>query len=189
VRISPVSFRILAAAACAVLPVLFARCAPQVAVYSYEVKLLGEADSLFQAGNYEGAKVKYAKVRDDHPQTPSGASAQYALGYTNIFFNNPFADYNAALREFKRFASTYPDDKRIDLVNNWIRLLTVLQDFGKNYYGSTHQLENLKNRQSSIFKDYSTLQDAYLRCDRAVDSLSQRIAVLEGIIAELDKIK
>jgi outer membrane protein assembly factor BamD (BamD/ComL family) len=165
------------------------RCASNVATFTYEDKLLAEADSLFHIGNYEYAKLKYSKVRDEYPKSDVGARAQYNLGYVNVYYENPFADYNAALREFKRFSATYPNDKRIDMVNNWIRILTILQDFGKNYYGSNSQLARLKNRQSSIFKNYSTLQDAYLRCDKMSDSLSRRIQILEGIIAEIDKIR
>jgi hypothetical protein len=129
------------------------------------------------------------KVRDDFPKSNAGIRAQYSLGYINIYYDNPFADYNAALREFKKFAAKYPADKRAEMVNNWIRILTILQDFGKSYYGSNSKLQRLRNKQSSIFKNYSTLQDAYLRCDRRSDSLSQRIRILEGIIAELDKIR
>ena len=166
------------------------RCAASnVVAYTYQDKVLAEADSLFRVGNYELSKLRYAKVRDDYPKTPSGARAQYSLGYIEVYFDNPFADYNAALREFKRFATMYPNDKRIDMVNNWIRILTILQDFGKSYYGSHSQLKQLKDKRSAIFKNYSTLQDAYLRCDKMADSLKQRIQILEGIIAEIDKIR
>ncbi len=164
-------------------------CASNVASFTFEDKLLAEADSLFRTGNYEYAKLKYAKVRDDYPKSGAGSRAQYSLGYINVYYDNPFADYNAALREFKKFAANYPNDKRLDMVNNWIRILTILQDFGKSYYGSNSQLRDLKNRQSSIFKNYSTLQDAYLRCDRMNDSLAQRVRILEGIIDRIDKIR
>jgi len=170
---------------------LAAGCASSMAVsvYSYEDKLLAEADSLFRTGNYEYAKLKYTKIRDEYPKKLQGAKAQYSLAYINIYYDNPFADYNAALREFKRFAAMYPTDPRIDMVNNWIRILTILQDFGKNFYGSNSQLRALQDKQSSIFKNYSTIQDAYLRCDKTKDSLIQRIQILEGIIAEIDKIR
>jgi outer membrane protein assembly factor BamD (BamD/ComL family) len=164
-------------------------CASSVAVYGYEDKLLAEADSLFKCGNYEYAKIKYAKVRDESPKSAPAVKAQYNLGYINIYYDNPFADYNAALREFKVFAANYPSDTRIDMVNNWIRILTILQDFGKNFYGSSTELRALQNKQSSIFKNYSTIQDAYLQCDRSKDSLAQRIQILEGIIAQIDKIR
>ncbi|MBD3392831.1 MAG: outer membrane protein assembly factor BamD [Chitinivibrionales bacterium] len=188
--LAPRKYSILRAGGALILvSLLLAQCAANVPTYTYKDKLLAEADSLFREGNYEYALRKYAKARDEYPKTAVGARAQYSLGYVNVYYDNPFADYNAALREFKRFAATYPGDKRIDMVNNWIRILTILQDFGKSYYGSNSQLRKLKNRQSSIFKNYSTLQDAYLRCDRLSDSLTQRIRILEGIIAELDKIR
>jgi outer membrane protein assembly factor BamD (BamD/ComL family) len=176
---------LLAAAAISILP----QCANNLTVYGFEEKLLSEADSLFNAGNYEYAKMKYAKVRDENPKSSPAIKAQYSLGYINVYYDNPFADYNAALREFKRFATMYPGDTRIDMVNNWIRILTILQDFGKNFYGSSSELRALQNKQLSIFKNYSTIQDAYLQCDKMKDSLAQRIQILEGIIAQIDKIR
>jgi outer membrane protein assembly factor BamD (BamD/ComL family) len=175
----------LAAAGCA----LWVGCASSVTVYGFEDKMLAEADSLFRIGNYEYAKTKYSKIRDNNPKSTQAAKAQYSLAYVNIYYDNPFADYNASLREFKRFATMYPTDTRIDMVNNWIRILTILQDFSKNFYGSSSQLRSLQNKQSTIFNDYSTIQDAYLRCDKSKDSLIQRIMILEGIIAEIDKIR
>ena len=59
------------AACCA----LWSGCATTGAVYSYEEKLLDEADSLFRAGNYEYAKLKYTKIRDDYPKSKPGSYA------------------------------------------------------------------------------------------------------------------
>ncbi len=167
---------------------LLGRCGPKVAVsrYSYEKQLLVQADSLFRAGNYEYAIRKYSRIRDEYAKSEAGAKAQYNLGYVNIYYDNPFADYAAALREFKRFQAHYPRDRRIESANNWIRILTVLQDFDSHYHGNTQRLKEVTRQQHSVFRNYETLQDAYLRCDKSSDSLRQVIKAYEIVIKRLE---
>jgi outer membrane protein assembly factor BamD (BamD/ComL family) len=148
--------------------------------------MLVQADSLFRDEQYEIAKIQYTKIRDEFPQSPSGAQAQYNLGYINIYYDNPFADFGAALREFKRFQTDYPNDKRIIMVNNWIRLLTVMKDFDDGYNKSTEQLKTYKEKQRSLLKNFETLQDVYMRYDGTIDSLKAHIKKLEGVIEYLD---
>jgi len=170
---------------------LLLHCAPTVTItpYSFEKQLLVQADSLFKAGNYEYAILKYIRIRDEYAKTGTGAKAQFWLGYINIFYDNPFADYNVALREFKRFQAEYPDDARAPRAKNWIRILTVLQDFDKQYHGNNTELIRLEQKQDSIFQNYEALQDAYLRCDSRVDSLRQKVQILQGIIEALDSLR
>lgn len=156
-------------------------------IYSQDKKLLVKADSLFKNENYELAIRVYTKIRDEFPQTTSGVIAQYKLGYINIFFGNPFADYRAALREFKRFQNEYPNDKNNELVNNWIRLLTVFEDFEGYYNKGSESMEEWRRKEKEILKNYETLQDAYLRCDAETDSLKRHIQKLEGIIEYIDR--
>jgi len=146
---------------------------------------LMHADSLFRTDNFELAKVEYTKIRDNCDIQIIASSAQYRLGYLNIYYDNPFADYEAALREFTLFQSLYPNDDKIDLVRNWIRILTVLQSFARDYNSSSQQMEKIDERRKNIFNDYKTLQDAYLSCDATRDSLKNEIKVLQGLIDKL----
>jgi len=153
------------------------------------MRQLAEADSLFRTGNYELSKLRYLKLRETNKNPSIKATAQYNLGYINIYYENPFADYEAALREFKRFASLYPNDKRIELVNNWIRMLTAMRNFDSNFQGNVNRLKNAENRQQNIAHNYTTLQDAYLNCEVIKDSLVNRIKILEGVIKKLGEIE
>ncbi len=156
---------------------------------NYNMRQLREADSLFKTGNYELAKNKYATIRNTNKNPAIVASAQYYLGYVNIYYDNPFADYEAALREFKRFASLFPNDERIELVNNWIRILTAMRNFDTGFQGNKKKLKNSQWRRNDISKNYSTLQEAYLNCDAMKDSLNRRIKILEGVIEKLGKLE
>ncbi|MBD3316442.1 MAG: tetratricopeptide repeat protein [Chitinivibrionales bacterium] len=163
-------------------------CAPQAVHYTLDRKLSVEADSLFRTGNYEYAIRQYSKIRDEFPKTAAGANAQYMLGIIHVHYDNPFADYDAALREFKRFKRLHPDDRRIDNAKNWIRILTVLHDFAMHYEGNKEILTKITERQTATSRSYANLQDAYLTCDAKVDSLRKRIIVLEGNVVALEKI-
>ncbi|MFP4417766.1 MAG: hypothetical protein ACOC4C_00045 [Fibrobacterota bacterium] len=163
-------------------------CASRVKVsrYSYEKQLLVHADSLFDAGSYEYAKLKYMKIRDEYSNTAIGARAQFHLGYLNVYFDNPFADYAAALREFKLYQSWYPEGERIESANNWIRVLTVLKDFDKQYHGKQNKLDELQIHQDSIHQNYEELQNAFVHCETRNDTLKSRIRTLEGLVQELE---
>lgn len=156
---------------------------------NYNMRQLTEADSLFRTGNYELAKLKYAKIRDTNRNPAILARAQYHLGYINIYYENPFADYEAALREFKRFATLFPNDERIELTNNWIRILTAMRNFDSGFQGNVDKLKESKWRQNDISRNYSNLQEAYLNCDALKDSLHRRIKILEGVIEKLGTIE
>jgi outer membrane protein assembly factor BamD (BamD/ComL family) len=161
----------------------------------YEQQLLAEADSLFRAGNYEYAKVKYDKVRTVKPSSSAAKTAQYYLGYINIYYENPFASWEAALREFKLFVSKYPDDQRVDEVNSWIRLLVVMQSFKKDYIGTTTELEELHKEklekseavQSKPSVDVRVLTESLRNCFQVRDSLNKKSKDLENFIIDLEK--
>jgi outer membrane protein assembly factor BamD (BamD/ComL family) len=155
----------------------------------FEMRQVAEADSLFRTGNYELAKLKFAKLRDAYTNPIVDAHAQYYLGYINIYYENPFADYDAALREFRIFASEFPNDERIELVNNWIRMLTAMQNYDTHFHNKVDKLKEVESKQVDISKNYSTLQDAYLNCEALRDSLVSRIRILDGVIEKLGKIE
>lgn len=147
------------------------------------------ADSMYRYGNYEIAKMKYTKVRDNCTNPDLAAYAQYRLGYIHIYYDNPFANYEAALREFKRFASMYPKDKKIELVHNWIRMLTALKNFAGDHYRKSENLKKMQMTEKDISKNYASLRNAYQGCETVRDSLITRIKILEGVIEELDKLE
>ncbi|MBN1309224.1 MAG: hypothetical protein JXA18_14970 [Chitinispirillaceae bacterium] len=162
---------------------------------TYEQQLLGEADSLFRAGNYEYAKVKFNKVRTVKPASSAARTAQYYLGFINVYYENPFASWEAALREFKLFVSMYPDDARVSEVNSWIKLLVVMQSFKKEYLGTTDRLEELQSRKiekKAVQTRPSTanidaLTESLRGCYQVRDSLNQKIKDLENFIIDLEK--
>jgi outer membrane protein assembly factor BamD (BamD/ComL family) len=182
--------RYLAALAAAFL----AGCSSQMV--TFDSKLLIEADSLYRSGNYEYAKTRYAKVRSEFPTSRAGAQAQYMLGYINLYYDNPFASWDAALKEFKTFAAQYPNHELIPQVNSWIRMLVVLQSFKRQYDVSSAEVSSLEKelldkQQSShpqkIEAKYEVLMEAVQRCYADKDSLASRIRVLEEVIDKLGK--
>lgn len=167
-------------------------------VLTYEQQLLGEADSLFRAGNYEFAKLRFDKIRTLKPNSPSAKIATYYLGYINVYYDNPFATPEAALREFKTYVSLYPDDARVDEVNSWIKLLVVMQSFEKNYRGSIDSLAAIKTQQllkeqaQAVKKNVShdsiaILNDVIRKTYHLRDSLSRKNKELENFILDLEK--
>ncbi|NLD92374.1 MAG: hypothetical protein GX639_06860 [Fibrobacter sp.] len=163
--------------------------------YSYDQQLFFEADSLFKVGNYEYAKVKFAKIRDAHTETDAARLAQFYLGYINVYYDNPFASWEAALREFKNFVTLYPRDIKTHEAQSWIRILVAMQSFEKEYQGSTYKLEQQKSRESKE-KDQQQVQrklliesssDQLKKCTDDRDSLSRKTRELENFILDLEK--
>jgi hypothetical protein len=166
--------------------------------YSYDQQLLFEADSLFRSGNYEYAKVKYAKIRDAHSETDAARLAQFYLGYINVYYDNPFASWEAALREFKNFVALYPRDIKTGEAQSWIRILVAMQSFEKEYEGSSYKLEQLKSKESKDSKEKDLMQvqrkllidsnnDQLKKCTDDRDSLSRKTKELENFILDLEK--
>lgn len=178
----------------AILAILLIQSGCAVKSFSYEQQLLSKADSLFRVGNYEYAKVKFAEIRDAHPETEAAKTSQFYLGYINVFYDNPFANWEAALREFKTFTTLYPEDNRIGEVSSWVRILVVMQSFKKGYQGTVNQLELAKNREikeidaKAIVK---TKTDAYTEqlknCFDGRDSLVRKTKDLENVILDLER--
>lgn len=164
--------------------------------FSFEQQLLAEADSLFRVGNYEYAKIKYAKIRDSKPESDAGRVAQYYLGYINIYYDNPFANWEAALREFKAYVTLYPNDIRIGEVNSWIRLLVVMQSFKKEYQGTANKLEKLSKEKvkeppppppPARKFNIETITESLRNCYESRDSLTRKSKELENVILDLER--
>lgn len=158
-----------------------------------------EADSLFAAGNFEGAKMAYEKIRIEMPpSSPEAEKAHYYLGYINVFYKNPWADWNTALTEFKSFAALYPNDPRINEVLSWIRILTTIKSFESEYRRATNKVELLAQDSSTAFEIKrfyldsmaAILRNSYESRDSVVrkhDSLARKNAELINVIIDLEK--
>ena len=172
---------------------MFSGCA--VKSVNYEQRLLNKADSLFRTGNYEYAKVKFAKIRDAHPETDAAKTAQFYLGYINVYYDNPFANWEAALREFKMFSTLYPKDYRIGEVSSWIRILVVMQSFKKEYLGTITKLEQAKNKDikdndaKALLRriNIDTYAESLKKCFDDRDSLGRKTKYLENVILDLER--
>lgn len=128
------------------------------------------------------------------PNSHAARTSQYNLGYINVFYENPFASWEAALREFKLFVSLYPDDPRIDEVNSWIKLLVVMKSFKKDFLGTNDKLEVLQEQKNRLQKkpqkpqaDIESLNESLRRCYHVRDSLNKKSKDLENFILDLEK--
>ncbi len=175
-----------------ILTVSICCCSPKMV--TFEQQILSEADSLFREGNYEYAKVKYAKAREIKPKSDVARTSQYYLAFINVYYDNPFANWEAALREFRTFAALYPDDPRIGEVNSWIRLLVVMQTFKKEFQGTTNKLEELSKKEPAPCPppaprktNVDIITESLRNCLDAKDSLSRKAKEFESVILDLEK--
>jgi len=152
-----------------------------------EQMLLNEADSLFEVNNFEYAKRKYLEIRDKNDSIAS-PRAQFKLGYLNVHYENPFSNLNAALREFKRFTSDYPNHELVEEANTWIRILTLLNSNQKQYKLSEEQLKILNKKLEGTKHElrrsdsYDVLLEAVRKCYTEKDSLEAHIELLNEVI-------
>jgi outer membrane protein assembly factor BamD (BamD/ComL family) len=145
------------------------------------------ADSLFGIGNYDIAKREYKKIRDNERDKKTIAYAQFNLAFIDVYFDNPFADYDIALEEFKRFISEFPNHPKASTAKNWIKILTVLRGFSREYKGSTETLTTIKEECDRYIKQFPILRNSYQRCEASKDSLINQVQVLERVIEEITK--
>lgn len=175
---------------------MFGGCAAKM--LTIEQQLLLEADSLFRAGNYEYAKIKFDKIRNTYSETDAAKTAQYNLGYINIFYDNPMSSPDGALREFKTFVTLYPQDVKVPEVNSWIRLLVSLKSFEKENDLTLNKYDKLKIRESkdndiraqiAQFRklNENVNQEALKKCSEEKDSLSRKAKELENVIIDLER--
>ena len=158
----------------------------QTPFYTADKRALVEADSLVREGNYESALHTYRKISEDYTGAPSGATAKYKTAYLNVHYDNPFADFNAALREFEEFRREYPQDRRVENANSWIRILTVLQEYEENYHGKNSTLNTIREQQELTKEQYRAAREKLAGCESKTDSLERAVEILEGVIKKLD---
>jgi outer membrane protein assembly factor BamD (BamD/ComL family) len=157
--------------------------------YSHDRLLLLSADSLFELGKYSVAVNQYSQLRDESANLYYKGKAQYKIALSYIYYDNPNASYQKALTEFKLFASLYPNHELVGIVNTWIKILTIFNEFSEQTTDNTSRLKDAELNVKKNSREYTTIQDSYLRCDKDRDSLHNRIKILEGVIEKLDKIQ
>lgn len=151
-----------------------------------------EADSLFKSGSYDDASRRFSKIG---PTSEYGPKAQYYQGFINIYYNNPSADWETALVEFRKFAATYPTSDLLPQVNSWIRILVVLQTFKREYGATQMDLKTLQKkpppqpvpRQNVSDQNYNILLESVSRCYTDKDSLVNKIKILEEVIEKIER--
>jgi outer membrane protein assembly factor BamD (BamD/ComL family) len=158
---------------------------------TYKTRMLTEADSLLAGGSYDAARLKYEKIRSSTHNSEETKTAHFALAYLNVYYKNPGADWNAALREFKSFVTLYPNDPRIPEALSWIRILTVIKSFDTEFRRASNQVERLKLDKSMsqanqrIFLD--SMASMMRNCYEIRDSMVKKNAELENVIIDLEK--
>jgi outer membrane protein assembly factor BamD (BamD/ComL family) len=173
-----------------------AGCSSRVATqqYTFDKQLLAEADGKFREKNYPEALAKYGEIVKSFPHSLSARTALYRIGYINIYFDNNQADWAVALKAFKLFQTSYPDDPKINDVNTWIRILISMDSFASQYSETTTRLQKMKNTTIETNENVDQLGDELHRCQAEKDSLNvgknalvQKIKELEATILKIEK--
>jgi outer membrane protein assembly factor BamD (BamD/ComL family) len=166
-------------------------CSASAKMITYRSRLLSEADSLLYAGKFGESKTLYEKIRSSQPKSEEGRTAQFALAYLNVYYKNPNADWNIALKEFKSFASLYPKDPRLGEALSWIRLLTVIKSFDNEFRRASTQVKRLKMDRTETRHTQRMFLDSMTSmirsCYQTRDSLVKKNAELENVIIDLEK--
>jgi outer membrane protein assembly factor BamD (BamD/ComL family) len=174
---------------------LFDCASSTIKMVSFDSRMLQNADSLFYSGNFEEASKLYNKIRATRPKTKEAKIAHFQSAYLNIYYNNPNANWSKALKEFKSFASLYPNDPRIGEVFSWMRILTVIKSFDTQFRSSADQVERLKYLKKESLQSQRYVLDSMAviirNCydSREVfrDSMTKVNAKLEDVIIDLEK--
>jgi septal ring factor EnvC (AmiA/AmiB activator) len=116
------------------------------------------------------------------------------MGFVNIYFDNPEADWSAALKAFRLFQKQYGDDQKIEEVNTWVRILVTMESFAAQYGESSARIQKLKTKTIEKSESVEQLREEFLRCSFEKDSLAleknalvQKIKELESTILKIEK--
>jgi outer membrane protein assembly factor BamD (BamD/ComL family) len=169
-------------------------CAHSLKSYSFEMGILKEADDKFKAKNYTEALKQYDDIVKTFPRTTAASAALYQIGYLNIYYDNPQADWTVALQTFKLFQKEYADDPRIGEVYTWLRILTSMESFAAKYGESSAKIQKLKSKSLERSESIEQIREEFLRCSFEKDSLNleknaliQKIKELEATILKIEK--
>lgn len=149
---------------------------------------LHEADSLFNSGDYVRAKRNYQKIRDAETDSTVLQEVQYKLGYINVYYNNPFGDWEEGLREFQRYQTQYPNGRKSEEVNSWVTLLHSIESYHSGFNTSFSQTKDLKTRSSDEARKVQSLMEALLKCETVKDSLIQEVNFLQRKVADMEEL-
>ena len=181
----PTRFAILVLAGAAATAVLHCAGGRLVTVSN---RVLSEGDSLFNSGDYLHAKMVYQKIRDSETDSMVLQDAQYKLGYINVYYNNPFGDWEEGLREFQRYQTQYPNGRKSEEVNSWVTLLHSIESYQSGFNNSFSQAKDFKTRSSDEAKKVQSLMEALLKCETVKDSLIQEVNFLQRKVADYEEL-
>jgi outer membrane protein assembly factor BamD (BamD/ComL family) len=167
------------------------QCAANGKLATYKTRLLVDADSLFDSGNYDAAREKYEKIRAAYPKSSEAKLAQLSLARLFVYYKNENGNWAAALKEFQSFVTQFPKDSRTPEALSWIRVLTAIKSYDSDIKHASNQVERLKivrsearlTQRSSLDSLSALLQRSY----DVRDSLANKNAELENVIIDLEK--
>jgi outer membrane protein assembly factor BamD (BamD/ComL family) len=191
--LSTAPFRCMVCAICIVV-MSIGGCSHVATSYTFDKQILVEADNKIKEKNYPEALKKYEEIVKTFPRTTSARTALFKIGFLNIYFDNPQADWSAALNAFQLFQKQYGDDPKIDEVNTWIRILVAMESFKTQYGESSQRIQKLKKNTLEKTESVEQWRVEFLRCSLEKDSLNleknaliQKIKELEKIIQQMEK--
>jgi|WetSurMetagenome_2_1015567.scaffolds.fasta_scaffold201422_2 outer membrane protein assembly factor BamD (BamD/ComL family) len=165
-----------------------------VAPYVIDKKKLTDANDILKEKKYPEALARFEDIVKTFPKSESARIALYKIGFINIYYDNPQADWSAALKAFRLFQKQYGDDPKIDEVNTWIRILVAMETFAAQYGESSQRIQKLKNKSLEKTESVEQLREEFLRCSFEKDSLNleknallQKIKELEATILKIEK--
>jgi hypothetical protein len=163
--------------------------ASHVVQYTYDKRLLADAEAKFENKHYPEALTIYQELVTSpaYSQTPSAKLALYRIGYINIYYDNPKADPKAALDAFVSFKVRYPEDKHIGEINTIAKILVVLKSFEEQYDATTARMKRLQNKTTIASGSLDTLLGTIQRCSSERDSLDLERTLLVKKIVELEQ--
>lgn len=172
------------------------QCSHATTAYTFDKQLLDKADEKFKQRNYAEALDKYAEIVKTFPRSTSARSALFKIGFTNLYFDNPQADWMAALKAFRLFQKKFGNDPKTAEVNTWIRILVAMESFAAQYGQSSQRIQKLKTKTLEKSESVEQLREEFLRCTFEKDSLNleknaliQKIKELEATILKIEKSK
>lgn len=80
---------------------------------------------------YNEAVAMYNKIMDESPDTKVAADAHYQIALIHAIHDNSQRDYSQAIHEFSEFLKIHPADSRAPEAQNWISVLSFIQEIKK----------------------------------------------------------
>ncbi|MBI3610740.1 MAG: tetratricopeptide repeat protein [Nitrospirae bacterium] len=111
-----------------------------------------KAEAFFEGGKYAEAIKEYRYVVNRFPDGDLADHAQYNIAYTEIYFKNASADYEAAVRDFQQVVQKYPESPWKSRAQNWLNFLA--------------QMESLKTEKEKLRSDLQRLLDLDMQAEK-----------------------